>query len=307
MMADAFYTILEHRGLLAVAGEDRKSFLQGMLTNDIMAVAPDRAVWSALLTPQGKFLHDLFAVELGDTLYLEGEQARLDDLKARLSKYKLRAKVQLAVVEGWEVAAAFGTGAAASLGLPDDRPGAAVPFGNGDGVAFTDPRLPGAGVRLMVPTEKAAGLFADVGLTPADFATWDARRIALGLPDGSRDIEIEKGTALESGFDELHGVDFKKGCYIGQELTARMKYRGLAKKRLVPLRVTDGPTPAAGTPVTTPEGKEAGTVRSAVDGHALALVRLEHLNTPLTAGPASLAVALPDWVRLPEPKETAAR
>lgn len=128
-----------------------------------------------------------------------------------------------------------------------------------------------------------------------------------GLPDGSRDIEVEKGTALESGFDELHGVDFKKGCYVGQELTARMKYRGLAKRRLVPLTVTDGATPTAGTPLMTPEGKEAGTVRSAVGSHALALVRLEHLETPLSAGETTLKVALPGWFRLPAPKDAAGR
>lgn len=302
-MADAFYTILEHRGLLAVAGEDRKTFLQGMLTNDITAVAPDRAVWAALLTPQGKFLHDVFAIEMGDTIYLDAEQARLEDLKARLSKYKLRAKVKLAVVEGLEVAAVFGPGAESRLGLPENNPGAAMPFAGGEGVAFTDPRLEGAGVRVLLPTEKAGPLLEDAGFTAAEFTRWDAYRIALGLPDGSRDIEVEKGTALESGFDELHGVDFKKGCYVGQELTARMKYRGLAKKRLVPLTVTDGPTPAAGTPLLTPEGKEAGTVRSAVDGHALALVRIEHLEVPLTAGDAALKVALPAWVRLPAPKE----
>lgn len=139
-------------------------------------------------------------------------------------------------------------------------------------MAFTDPRLPGAGARVFLPSEKAGPLLADAGFSAGDFAHWDARRIALGLPDGSRDIEVEKGTALESGFDELHGVSFKKGCFIGQELTARMKYRGLAKKRLVPLIVTEGPTPAAGTLLLTPEGKEAGVVRSAVEGHAMALV-----------------------------------
>lgn len=144
-MADAFYTILEHRGVLTVAGEDRRTFLQGMLTNDITAVSADRAVWAALLTPQGKFLHDLFVVEMGETLCLEGEQARLDDLKARLTRYKLRAKVELAVAEGWAVAAVFGEDVASRLGLPGDNPGTATPFADGEGVAFTDPRLPDAG------------------------------------------------------------------------------------------------------------------------------------------------------------------
>lgn len=304
-MADACYTVLEHRGLLAVAGEDRRTFLQGMLTNDITGVGPDRVVWAALLTPQGKFLHDFFVLEMGETIYLVAEQARLADLETRLKRYKLRAKVQFAQVEGLEVAALFGPGAEARLGLPENNPGAAMPFAGGEGLAFTDPRLPGAGAFVVVPTEKAGPLLEDAGFTAAEFSRWDAARIALGLPDGSRDIEVEKGVLLESGFDELHGVDFKKGCYVGQELTARMKYRGLAKKRLVPLIVTEGPTPAAGTPVTTPEGKEAGTVRTAVEGHALALLRLEHLEAELSAGDARATVTLPEWVTLPAPKEKA--
>lgn len=304
-MADPCYTILEHRGLLAVAGEDRRTFLQGLLSNDVTRVAADCAIWAALLTPQGKFLHDVFVFEMGDTLYLEGERDRLDDLHTRLKRYKLRAKVQLAIVEGHEVAAVFGSGAEARLGLPANSPGAAMPFAGGAGLAFTDPRLPGAGARVVVPTEQAGPLLQDAGFTAAEFSRWDAERLALGLPDGSRDIEVEKGLLVESGFEELNGVDFKKGCYVGQELTARMKYRGLAKKRLVPLAITGGPTPVPGTPLLTAEGKEAGSIRSAVEGRALALVRLEHLAAPLTAGEATVEVRLPDWVRLPEPKEAA--
>lgn len=303
-MAEMRYTILEHRGLVSVAGEDRRTFLQGLVTNDVTKAAPDRAVWAALLTPQGKFLHEFFVFEMDDVLYLEGERDRLDDLKTRLSRYKLRAKVQVAVVEGYAVAAAFGEGAAARVGLPENTAGAVLPLPGGEGIAFTDPRLAAAPIRLVVPTEKAHAILGDLFGTAAEATVFDAARIGLGLPDGSRDIEVEKGLLLESGFDELGGVDFKKGCYVGQELTARMKYRALTKKRLLPVAV-DGPTPPPGTPILTPEGKEAGEVRSAVEGRALALVRLEHLESPLTAGAATVRVSLPDWVRLPQPKEAA--
>lgn len=304
-MAETRYTILEHRGLLSVAGEDRRSFLQGLVTNDVTRAARDRAVWAALLTPQGKFLHEFFIFEMGETLFLEAEQARLEDLKTRLSRYRLRAKVQVAVVEGYEVAAVLGEGAAARVGLPENVAGAVQPLPGGEGVAFTDPRLPGAPVRVVVPTETARATLEDLFGEAAEWTDLDAARICLGLPDGSRDIEVEKGLVLESGFDELGGVDFKKGCYIGQELTARMKYRALAKKRLLPITVAGGVTPAPGTPLLTADGREAGEVRSAVAGHALALVRLEHLAAPLTAAGDSVGVAVPEWVRLPQPKEPA--
>lgn len=304
-MAETRYTILEHRGLVSVAGEDRRTFLQGLVTNDLGKVAPDRAVWAALLTPQGKFLHEFFVFEKDDTLYLEAEQARLDDLKTRLSRYRLRAKVQIAVVEGWEVAAAWGPGAAARVGLPENTGGAVLPLPGGEGLAFTDPRLPDAPLRVIVPTEGAAGILGDLFGAPAEWSEWDSLRLRLGLPDGSRDIEVEKGLLLESGFEELGGVDFKKGCYIGQELTARMKYRALAKKRLLPLAVEGGHTLAAGTILQTADGKEAGEVRSAVAGLALALVRLEHREAALTADGVPVRVEMPDWVRLPQPKEAA--
>ena len=122
------------------------------------------------------------------------------------------------------------------------------------------------------------------GLAPADFAAWDRRRLALGVPDGSRDLVPEKSLLLESGFDELNGIDWQKGCYVGQELTARTKYRGLVKKRLLPVRL-DGPTPEPGALIVR-DGQEAGEMRSARDGIGLALLRLDAVaeNRPLSSG-----------------------
>jgi hypothetical protein len=137
------------------------------------------------------------------------------------------------------------------------------------------------------------------GFAAADRGAYDALRIHLGLADGSRDMEVEKAILLENGFDELHGVDWDKGCYMGQELTARTRYRGLIKKRLVPVAV-DGPLPAPGTPVMF-EGKEAGEIRSGVEGAALALMRLEYLDRaaasgqPFTAADARITAHKPDW------------
>lgn len=140
------------------------------------------------------------------------------------------------------------------------------------------------------------------GLERADFAAYDRHRLALGIPDGSRDLVLDKSILLEAGFDELNGVDWQKGCYIGQELTARTKYRGLIKKRLFPVRL-DGPAPPPGTMVTA-EGRDAGELRSNRDGQGIALLRLDAVSEgrPLVADAATLVPLRPDWMRI-EPGE----
>jgi folate-binding protein YgfZ len=142
-------------------------------------------------------------------------------------------------------------------------------------------------------------VLATAGLNEGDFAEYDRRRLALGIPDGSRDLVLDKTILLEAGFDELNGVDWNKGCYIGQELTARTKYRGLIKKRLFPVRV-DGPAPEAGALVMQ-DGHEAGEMRSSRDGVGLALLRLETIGKGrLTAGDATVSPSTLEWMRLPE-------
>jgi len=293
------FVLLAHRGVLTISGPDRKSFLQGLVSNDVGRVGPDRAVYAAFLTPQGKFLHDMVIAERDEVLLLDVEAERLDDRLTRLKKYKLRAKVTLEPAPDMAVAAAFGA-AKDALGLPAE-PGAATAFG-ARGVACVDPRLAQAGLRLLLPAEGAAGALAAAGFCAADLAAYDAHRLRLGLPDGSRDLPVEKAFLMESGFEELNGVDFKKGCYIGQETTARMKHRGLVRKRLMPVHV-DGPLPAPGTEVADAEGKAVGEVRSgdAAAGYALALLKLDALQAgPFTAGNATLTPIHPDWMRLPE-------
>jgi hypothetical protein len=295
-MSAGHYAILEARGLLRAAGPDARTFLQGMVSNDVTKVGPERAVWSAFLTPQGKFLHEFFMTGQpgagAESLLLDCEAARLDDLRGRLARYKLRAKIELTDVSAdLAVAAIFGDGALEALGLPAEL-GVAKPFGGG--VAYVDPRLAGLGARAVLPRAEARAALEGAGIAAVTLADYDALRIGLGVPDGSRDLEIERSPLLENGFDELHGVDWDKGCFMGQELTARTKYRALIKKRLLPVTI-EGPAPAPGTPVTA-AGKNAGVLRSSVDGVGLALLRLEHLEAPLLAGEARLTAKKPDWV-----------
>lgn len=293
-MADASFVLLEDRGILAVSGPDRRPFLQGLVSNDVDKVSPTAARYAAFLTAQGKYLHDFIMVEAGESIWLDAEAARLGDLKRRLSMYRLRARVSLDERSDLAVAAIFGAGEAAILGLPSE-PGAARPLGSG--VAFVDPRLALLGARAILPRENARAVLADAGIAETGFDIYDRLRLSLGIPDGSRDLVLEKSILLESGFDELNGVDWEKGCYIGQELTARTKYRGLVKKRLTPVRI-EGPAPPPGAAVTA-DGREIGEMRSSRDGLGLALLRIEPVREGkmLAAGESILVPVRPAWMR----------
>jgi folate-binding protein YgfZ len=295
-MQENGYVLLGSRGLVTVGGTDRVTFLQGLISNDIRRVAPDRAIWAALLTPQGKYLHDFFISEIDGIFFLDCERERLMDLGQRLSRYKLRAKIDLGIAQGHIVAVLPGKAALGRAGLPAE-PGAARAVSGG--VLYVDPRLAEAGGRAVLPKAGGEAALRELGFVPGDFIDYERLRLACGLPDGSRDLVVEKAILLESNFDELHGVDWNKGCYMGQELTARTKYRGLVKKRLLPVDIA-GAAPPPGTQVLL-DGKDAGEMRSAADGKGLALLRLEQLERAmrgdgvLKAGDATLTARKPDW------------
>ncbi len=288
-MTGSSFCLLPHRSVIAVSGADRVEFLQGLISNDTTKVAPGQAIWAALLTPQGRFLNDMFVADAGgETLLLETERERAPALAKKLKMYTLRSK---ATVEdrsaAMEIAVAFGDNASKALGL--------------DGaIAFVDPRLEALGVRVIAPAGQAAALLAGRGFAEAPLAAYDSLRLALGVPDGSRDLIVEKALLLENGFDELNGVDWKKGCYMGQELTARTKYRALIRKRLFPVKV-EGALPEPGAPVLL-DGEEVGELRSGSGDRALALLKVEAARGggALTAGDARVTAEIPPWMRLPE-------
>jgi folate-binding protein YgfZ len=297
MVADREFCLLDARGVLAVSGPDRRAFLQGLVSNDVDKVSAAQARWAALLTAQGRYLFDFLMIEADGAFWLEAEAARLADLRRRLMVYRLRAKVALDERPDLAVAAVFGAAAPAALGLAAAEPGTARPFAGG--VAFVDPRLAALGARAIVPRPAAPSAFLASGLDAADFTAYDRIRLEFGVPDGSRDLVPEKSLLLESGFDELHGIDWDKGCYIGQELTARTRYRGLVRRRLVPVAI-DGPTPEPGAAVTA-DGHEVGEMRSANAGLGLALLRIEAAlsGRAFAAGDAVVVPRPPAWLRLP--------
>lgn len=274
---------LPDRALLRISGPDVAAFLNPLISSDVAAEA-GRAAYAALLTPQGKFLHDFLVYTQGpDSLLVDVAAERRADLKRRLTLYRLRAKVELAELDGWQGYALFGSG-----NLPN------MPDGS---VLFADPRLPALGWRLWLPD----GVAPPLAITSS--AAYDAHRIALGVPDGARDIEVEKGLLLENHFEALHGVDFKKGCYIGQELTARTKYRGLLKKQLYRVE-GHAALPPPGTPITANGGQEVGQLRSVSGSMGLALLRLEAVpSQDLDAAGVALTAIRPDYAGpVPEAK-----
>jgi folate-binding protein YgfZ len=294
------HALLPHRALVAVRGPDRVAFLQGLVSNDVGRVRSDTAIWAALLTPQGKFLHEFFVFACPDangedTLWLEAEQLRRGDLVQRLAKYKMRSKVSIAADDSLAVGVTWNED-------PVGAPGALTRVAGG--VLYVDPRLAAAGRRWALPKDAAARVWSAVAAGRAQ--DYDAFRMSLGLPDGSRDMEVEKALLLENGFEELHGVDYQKGCYVGQELTARTHFRALIKKRLLPVRV-NGIAPAPGTALLTADGADAGEMRSAIGDWGLALVRLEAWRASpggvlTAANGVRLAPVVPDWMTLPAEK-----
>ena len=265
---------LPQRAVLSVTGEDRVSFLQGLVSNDVALAVPGHAVWAALLTPQGKYLADFFIFADTDRLLLDCERAQAPMLVQKLSRFRLRAKVAVAET-GLCVAAAWD-------GVPELA---------ADAIAAPDPRLAAAGWRILSEAPMQS---------EADEADYDGHRLLLGLPDGTRDCEPDRTVLLEAGFDELDGISWTKGCYLGQELTARTRYRGLLKRRLVPVTSEDA-LPPPGTALMH-EGREIGTMRSSRETLGLAVLRLEHLHGALAFEGGILQARVPDWMRLPEPK-----
>lgn len=265
------------RALLRLAGAAAKDFLNALVSNDVSVAAPDRAVYAALLTPQGKFLHDMLVVGSEDGgLLLDVAASGAADLKRRLTLYKLRTKVEIGQLD-WQGFALFGDG-------PE-------PQVAGEGVLLRDPRHPALGWRLWLPAD------ATPDMTIAEPESYERHRLALGIPDGARDIEPEKGLLLENHFEALQGVDFRKGCYIGQELTARTKYRGLVKKQLYRVAAAaDAVLPPPGTPIRL-NGQEAGEMRSSFDNIGLALLRLDaaQAGQPLECDGLALAAHRPDY------------
>ena len=289
---------LPDRGVVKVAGDDARKFLHGLVSADILSMAPGTARFCALLSPQGKIIADFIVAEApareGGGFFLDVPRTLTKQLIDRLNLYKLRSRVMvedlsevLGVLAAWD-----GSGTPAF------------------GLAYTDPRLPALGLRVMTPPHRAAEAAASLGATLVDASAYDAHRIALGVPRGGVDFSYGDAFPHETDMDQLGGVDFTKGCYVGQEVVSRMEHRGIARTRAVPVSY-DGPAPPLGAAIVAGE-RQVGTMGSAAAGHGIALLRLDRVadaqsrGEKLVAGGVTIRPIKPDWARFAFPDESKA-
>jgi folate-binding protein YgfZ len=287
---------LTERGVVKVSGEDARNFLNGLVTSDVTLVRPGLGRFGALLTPQGKIVVDFLITEApsghGGGFLIDCPRALAPGLATKLGFYKLRAKVtvenlsdDLGVMAVWD-------------GEPTVKPD----------LTFADPRNDALGWRILVPETLAQKVADLIGAELVDAAAYEARRIGAGVPRGGLDFMYGDAFPHETNMDRLHGVDFDKGCYVGQEVVSRTQHRGAARTRT--LRVAlDGPAPEAGSAILAGE-KPVGTMGSSAEGIGLALIRIDRAAdareaaTPLTSG--GLAIRLTDPDAFAMPKKTVA-
>ena len=285
--------LLPDRGVIKVAGDGARKFLHGLVTTDILSLPPGVARFCALLTPQGKIIADFFVTEApaadGGGFFLDIPRALAATLVERLNLYKLRAKVLVEdLTEILGVLAAWDGAGATKYGL-----------------CYADPRLPALGMRIMIAPHRAAEAAADLGAALVGAENYEAHRIALGVPRGGLDFVYGDAFPHEADMDQLGGVDFAKGCYVGQEVVSRIEHRGIARTRAVALRYDDAP-PENGAPITAGE-RQVGTMGSAARGRGIALIRLDRVPeaepAALAAGGIPIRLIKPDWARFSFPGE----
>ncbi len=271
--------ILDDRAVLAISGPQAREFLQGLVTNDVIGgLAPGSGLYTALLSPQGKILFDFLVTEGDGALLLDVARGAAEALLRKLKMYRLRAKVDVELREPLGVYLNL-------AGHPDNRP---TPYAD-RAITFIDPRLAALGRRSI-------GAMAEMPANLAGPRAYHEHRIALGVPEGT-DFGFEKTFALDAGLDELYGVSFTKGCYIGQELTSRMKHRATSRKRILTV-AADAALPAPGASVTRGD-TDIGELVSVYGSHGFALVRLDRLEETsgdVRIGEIQVALTKPAWL-----------
>jgi tRNA-modifying protein YgfZ len=270
---------LPDRGVVKVSGEDARNFLNGLVTTDITGLKPGQARFGALLTPQGKIIVDFVVTEApaghGGGFLFDCPRALAQALTDKLRFYKLRAKVTVEnLSDSLGVIAAWG----GELAIQPD-------------LTFADPRAPGLGYCILAPQELAEKVAALIGADLVDASAYEAQRIACGVPRGGLDFIYGDAFPHETNMDRLNGVDFDKGCYVGQEVVSRMQHRGTARTRTVKI-ILDGPSPEAGASILAGD-KQVGTIGSTAGDKGLALVRTDRVADALAAGQPLTAGGLP--------------
>ena len=276
------WTVLRDRSVIAFTGKDASLFLQGLVTNDVDKVTSSRFIYSALLTPQGKLLYDFFIVESNDILLMDCNSTFIIDLLRRFNLYKLRADVDIE-----DRSRDF-----LVLSSLQTRINSGDSHFLLDGIAVVDPRCPNLGRRAIVPVIAMEKIFEGTSGRETDHDLYQSTRIRAGIPDCAVDCVPGDLFALECCLDDFNGISFEKGCFVGQEVTTRMKHRKLVRKKLLPIYFEGAAIPL-GTPIVS-EGAKVGEVRSSIDDHAIAMLRLDHAESKTL-----LAANLPIFVKNP--------
>jgi len=275
--------LLPNRSVFQISGPEAKSFLQDLLTNNLDLISPVRAIYTCLLTPQGKYLFDFFLMEKDGAYLVDCDRDAAPLLLKRLMFYKLRADVQLRdFSDSWSVGSILGD---------EMDAGAARAFS--EGVLFQDPRLAALGARFLVPAEKMNEAIESISGPTIDASEYEHHRLMLGVP-GHEDLMPDKTFPMEANLDVLNAIDFHKGCFVGQEVTSRTYRQGKVRKRMLPV-TCEGRLPPIGTPIMA-DDRQAGELLSSQGNIGLALVRLDRLETPLTVDGANIETRFPDWL-----------
>ena len=293
-----FYEILENRGVVAVEGPDARSFLQAMISNNADNISPSVSIYAAMLSPQGKYLHDFVISQVGSKFLLDTEEARMLDLVNRLNLFRLGSEVTINSMKSETRVAALWRETSPLLLNKNHKPGHTAEISNC--CVVLDPRVPALGYRVIGTKSNIKKFISHELSNPVTESNFDSHRLEIGIPDGSRDIRINKSYLLESNFEELNGVAFDKGCYVGQENTARQKHRGTIRRRLIKVNIS-GPSPENNERILW-ENREIGEMRSVSGCLGMAIIHLDRWaeakaqNAKLRAGSATVIPFLPDWL-----------
>ncbi|SHL49400.1 CAF17-like 4Fe-4S cluster assembly/insertion protein YgfZ [Roseibium suaedae] len=290
-MTHSQFAVLSNRALIRIGGPDATHFLQNLVTCDVETISEGSAGFGALLTPQGKIFFDFLIARTADGYLLDTPRETAADLAKRLTFYRLRAKVEITLLDETE-------GTVAVWGAPAPA--------LQDGLTVTDPRLAALGQRVLGPITDIARALAGAGAEQSTFEAYHIQRIALGVPEGLADFAYSDIFPHDADMDQLGGVSFTKGCYVGQEVVSRMQHRSTARKRIIQVE-TEAALPAAGTEITA-DGRALGSLTSAEGRNGLAILRLDKVKSaldqdlPIFAGDVPITVRLPEWARFGWPE-----
>jgi folate-binding protein YgfZ len=286
-----FYTLLHERAVIRLSGEDVIEFLQGLISNNARLLLDGKSIYAALLSPQGRFLHDFFLIPWQGKIFIDVRAERVNDLFARLKIYRLRSKIDIEIDESMSIAVLWNGELAVAEQSTTER---------SDYKTYQDPRLPALGLRAIGSEESINDFCKQNSFESTTQEAYERARLMLAVPD-TRDMIIEKSLLLECGFEQLNGVDFNKGCYVGQEVTARSKFRGQVRKSFYHVEA-EQTLPEYKTAITA-DDKIVGEMRTSLGNIGIALLYNDKYEMAINdkiaflCADVKVAIAPTQWIK----------